>query len=177
MDQSVVKMLSTMQTDQFLGFILKQRSSFFFTGSFKDLAASRPGLFSFAEYKFLFGVVTAQVIPVFRENGNALTGDFKRVIDRNTVISEKVQGMGPCIVIQAVNHNGFARVLDQFSHSMGRIFLHKFEAFRKTDVIAAKKAHHQQPAHLGIMEQNFRAIRKNRWIFIGPSRDVNGVSG
>ena len=65
MDQLVVKMLSTMQTDQFLGFMLKQSISLFFTGFLENLSPPGLGFLALAEYEFLFRLITAHVISIF----------------------------------------------------------------------------------------------------------------
>ena len=81
------------------------------------------------------------------------------------------------IIIEAVNHNGLAYVLDQFPHSVGRIFLHKPQAFGKPNTVTAEKTHHQQTAHFGIVEHYLSAVRNHRRVFIAPSRNINRVSG
>ena len=76
-----------MQAYQFLGLILKERISTLFPRQAEYFTTAWFGFTAFAEDKFRFGVIAAQVAAIFCKHRNTFAGSFKGVIYWDAVIS------------------------------------------------------------------------------------------
>ena len=120
-------------------------------------------------------MVAIEMIAIFGQHTDALCRDIKRIIHRNVIIPQQLQGMGFFGIIQAVQYDGFISFGNHFSHSMGGIFLHQGQTLGKPNAVTAKKPDDQKAADIGVFQDDFSAIGENRRIGVRTAGHIHRI--